>query len=301
MSRIEAILNPKAGPDSTVYNAIERVLREAGIDRCAIVGKDGSLDDLIKAAIESGADRVLVAGGDGTQQAAAAAFSQEDIGLGVIPSGSANVFATALGIPANPIDAARALSAPEAQTRLVDLGEVNGERFLVRFGLGWHAAMTLRTPSDLKARLGRWAYPWNALRIRMRLKHVTYRLKTDGEEREERGVCCIVANTGHLGAGELTFSPEINLTSGRLHVLVVRRASWKSVLAIMARVLASPLLGKTSAEQEFAGELHHWPASRVLIDCDPGQIAAFDGESYEGEFPAVVQVLPGALRVIVPE
>lgn len=115
----------------------------------------------VKRAIADGASLVISAGGDGTLRDVAAALAGTNVPLGVLPGGTANVFAAEAGIPTDPESAARVLVSGRA--RPFDLGILSvsgrGVRFLLFAGAGLDAAALHNTNPDLKRRAGPAARP----------------------------------------------------------------------------------------------------------------------------------------------
>ncbi|NNF02891.1 MAG: hypothetical protein HKN17_00385 [Rhodothermales bacterium] len=81
---------------------------------------------------------------------------------------------------------------------------------------------------------------------------------------------------------------------------VIRRASWLSVIALLIRAALPAAFHARTANRRGPGNVLEWPARSVRVDSRPEQVAAMDGEIYEGKFPAEVTVDPGALAVVVP-
>src|SRR4029077_7321531 len=142
-----------------------------------------------------------------------------EVPLAIIPAGTANLFATNLGIPSD-IEAAVAVGFHGARRR-VDLGRFNGERFAVMAGAGFDAAM-IRDAGEggLKERLGRVAYLWTGSE-NLRSKPFRAKISVDGATwYEGKASCILVGNLGRLFAGVEAFedaSPE----DGRLELGVV--------------------------------------------------------------------------------
>lgn len=297
---IHIILNPGSGPDDGHVDDVRAACEASGRHVLHVLEEGKAIGDVVRDAAGDGADLVVAAGGDGTVRSVAEAVLKLDLPMGIVPAGSANVFATDLGIPPDPEDALEVFERPSPTIRSVDVGRVNDILFLVRFGLGWHAEMTVHAPGQMKAFMGRWAYAYNAMRIRFRQKRVSYTIVSDGKERKERGVCCIVANTANLGIGNWRVSEDVDLSSGRLQVYVIRRASWLSVSRLLFRAALPATLHGGHGPRRGPGDVVEWPARRVRIESRPEQVAAMDGEVYDGGLPADVTVDPGALRIVVP-
>ena len=107
------------------------------------------LDRLSEEAIDEGQSAVFVIGGDGSVGTIAASLSGSDTALGVLPAGTANVWAKELGLRGvdwfhrQALDRAAAGLA-EPDVRLIDVGEINGRKFLLWGGVGLDAAVVSR-------------------------------------------------------------------------------------------------------------------------------------------------------------
>ena len=94
---------------------------------------------LARGAVEEGAAWVAVAGGDGSVEAVAGGLAGTNVPLGVIPCGTYNNFAKSVGLPEDPLEAARVVT--EGAERRVDVGYVNGRAFFECVGAGLDAAI----------------------------------------------------------------------------------------------------------------------------------------------------------------
>lgn len=126
-------------------------------------------------ALDAGCDLVITCGGDGTVRMAAQALRHTGVPLGIVPSGTANIFARNLLLPLRDRRAAVRI-ALHGSTAPVDLGgatlSVRGVEeehlFLVLTGIGNDAATVLGTDERLKQRLGWFAYAASAARHALR-------------------------------------------------------------------------------------------------------------------------------------
>ena len=99
-----------------MLNVLNTVFREAGIDWDVFITKDaGDAERLAREAAEAGVDAVVVYGGDGTVTEAAAGLVGTEVPLAILPGGTANAIALALGIPTD-LEAAAALLARNTAT-----------------------------------------------------------------------------------------------------------------------------------------------------------------------------------------
>jgi len=103
-------------------------------------------------------DLMVVAGGDGTVNYAVNAMKRKglDIPIGVIPAGTANDFAGAVGMSREPLEAARQIASGAVDR--VDVGRVNDLYFVNIFSFGIFTTTSQRTPDERKHKIGKLAY-----------------------------------------------------------------------------------------------------------------------------------------------
>ena len=125
--------------------------------------------ELARAAMGGGADCVAVLGGDGTLNEVVNALAGSDCAIAVLPGGSTNVFARTLGLPDDLRRAARATSDALASgwVHRIGLGSVNGRYFTFHTGVGFDAAIVERVEEHarLKRRLGHLLFVYSGVRL----------------------------------------------------------------------------------------------------------------------------------------
>ena len=144
----------------------------------------------VKRALDRGADLVFAWGGDGMVQRCVDVLAGSQADLAIIPAGTANLFATNLGIPKD-IPQAVALGL-HGQRHRFDVGRFNGERFAVMAGAGFDAAM-IKGAGGLKDRLGRVAYVISGTEnLRLLKAFGATRSRSTGQpgSRARRPACC---------------------------------------------------------------------------------------------------------------
>lgn len=118
----------------------------------------------VAAAAAAGFDTVVVCGGDGTIFDVLQSLAGSELPLGIIPFGTGNILAQNLGMPRNPVAAARRILSGKIQsTQLGKLtcrsgAETRSWYFAMSAGMGAHAAVMTATRRARKARVGRAAY-----------------------------------------------------------------------------------------------------------------------------------------------
>jgi diacylglycerol kinase family enzyme len=249
---------------------------------------------LIRRAVAAGAALVVVAGGDGTVRACAGELAGTGVPLAVVPLGTANLVARALGVPTR-VD--RALEvAFGGRDRLIDLGRVTGQAggiaFAAMAGIGLDAAVVEAAWPRVKRRLGWVAYAMAAV-PRLRWPASDFTIGVDGvAPLRRRARCVVVANAGLLPGG-FTLLPAARLDDGLLDVGVLAPDSGWDWLRLGARVLGGQVRAGGGRVEGGQGRLVEVGADRVL----PRQA---DGEVLVPARVLGVSVIPGALVLRLP-
>jgi diacylglycerol kinase family enzyme len=178
------------------------------------------LDD-VDAAVSARPTRLAVAGGDGSLAPVARRASRAGLELAVIPTGTANDFARAMGIPLD-TEAACELAVRGRSVRRVDLGLMDDRPFLNVASLGLPPAAARRA-SGLKGALGPLAYAAGALAAGLQAQPVECRVCGDGAELFAGAAWQVtVAGSGAFGAGS---SVEADPADGKLDLVVIEAGS----------------------------------------------------------------------------
>lgn len=296
------ILNPAAGTGRG-RERLRRVLRSElpGGELCETAAR-GDGRRLAEEAAREGCGTVVAAGGDGLAGEVAdgllAAGGRPR--LGILPIGTGNDLARALGVPMRPEAAARALAG--ARTRRIDAGwaapRVGGEgdpvprHFVNAVVAGFGARIQLQASTK---RLWRGAaYLREGLARLGDLRPHPVRVRVaDAEGEEELAEECylvVVANGGSMGGG-IRAAPGARLDDGLLDVVAVRVQS----LPALARTLSTVLFRRSLPE----GGTWRRRGRAVSIEADPPLWLNVDGEVV-GRGDVDLRALPGALRVLSP-
>ena len=130
--RIHVVINPAGGKNEPIFNVLNDIFREYGIDwDVSVTKKYGDAAQQAREAAVRGASIVAGYGGDGTQHEIANALAGSEVLLGVLPGGTGNGFAHELGLPQKLDEAARLLCT-SSRTRAIDVVRVGDEYFIQR-------------------------------------------------------------------------------------------------------------------------------------------------------------------------
>jgi diacylglycerol kinase family enzyme len=244
---------------------------------------------LTRQALAAGATVLVAVGGDGTVSACAQELAGGGVPLAIVPLGSANLTARALGIPRH-IGAALAAGLRGA-TRRIDLASVNGRLCTSMAGIGLDAAVVGATPERLKLRAGWPAYAAASAGVLL-ARPTEFAIRLDGGPplvRRARSV--VVGNCGLLPGG-FPILPDALLDDGLLDVGILAPAGLRGWLSVGYRCVA--------ASRRDDGQLERQRARQVEIQSAVPLPRQVDGEMLSPGDVLSAVVRPGALLVRVP-
>lgn len=240
-------------------------------------------------ALEAGADLVIAVGGDGTVRACAEVLAGTAVPLAIVPTGSANLTAKALGLPPRASAALRV--AFEGRERQIDLAVADGITFAAMAGIGLDAAVVGATSGVLKRAAGWTAYAAAAAGQMLRPR-TTFTIRLDGgEPLIRRAHCVTVGNSGALPGG-FVILPAARLDDGVLDVVVLAPAGPFGWADVGYRVLAG--------SRRDDARLERFQARTVEIGAQAELPRQVDGEMIAPARSLTVAVQHGAVSVRVP-
>lgn len=241
-------------------------------------------------AVRRGDDVVAVLGGDGTAHLAAQAVAGTATALAVLPSGSGNDLAAALGLPTDAVAAAEHVAAAlrSGRRRRIDVGRVaDGACFSTVLCTGFDASVNARA-NAMRWPAGPRRYDLAVLAELAALAPRPVRVQVGGRAVEFEAILVAVGNGPYYGGG-LRICPDATLTDGLLDVIAIAAVSRRRLL----RVFPSVRTGAHVHEPEVTV----LRGATVRIDGDPGWPVYADGEP-QGTLPVTVHSEPGALTVV---
>lgn len=229
----------------------------------------------------------VVVSGDGLIGAIGGALAGSDTPLGIVPGGRGNDLARVLGIPSEPEAAVATLAAGE--TRRIDVGEVNGERFLGIVSVGFDSEAN-QLANETRWLRGNLVYAYAGIRTLFGWKPARFTLRV-GEERERfTGYSVSVANNKAFGGG-MFVAPDADLADGEFDVVTVGEVGKLRFLSNLPKVFKG-----THVDED---EVRVFRAARLELSASRPFPVYADGEHLT-DLPAKLRVLPRALSVIVP-
>jgi diacylglycerol kinase (ATP) len=293
---VAVLANPTAG------RGRHRELLMAVVERLGACGHDVQLLDAgsaaeaeaaCHAAVTGGAAAVVAMGGDGTLHRALQAVAGTPVPFGVIPAGTGNDFASALGMPSDPLQAADQITAAlgEGRARHIDLARITTVDNQVRWFGG---VLAVGFDAIVNERANRMRWPRGPRRYDVaimvelaRLRPRRYTLLLDGEPRQLDAVLVAVGNTARYGGG-LRICPDADPMDGLLDIVVAGPIGRITVVRIKPRLYQG-----THLEHPM---LTSYRAREVAVSAE-GIVGYADGER-SAALPVTVTCVPAALRAL---
>jgi len=281
------LVNPTSGKGrgGRLLDPVADRLRLSGIDVDVVVGRDADeAFDRLRNRVAAGVDGVVAVGGDGLLNLALQVVAGTDVPLGIVPAGTGNDIARALGLALDDPVAAVDL-AVAGRTRPVDLGRASGRWFAGVLGSGFDSMVNERA-NRLTWPSGRSRYNLAILAELRTFKPVPYTLELDGETWQTEAMLVAVGNGPSYGGG-MRVCPDALLDDGLLDVTVLGPISKLEFLRVF------PTVYKGTHVDHPAVTVRR--AHQVSI-ASPGVTAYADGERVS-VLPVHIEAVPGALRV----
>ncbi|MFL5870278.1 MAG: diacylglycerol/lipid kinase family protein [Solirubrobacterales bacterium] len=283
------LVNPSAGGGRArrLLPEVEKHMRDRGLEHRTLATE--SVEHGRREAFTAAAagEVVTVMSGDGLIGQVGGALAGTPGTLAIIPGGRGNDLARVLGIPTEPGAAVDLLA--DGAAREIDVGEVNGSRFLGIASCGFDSDAN-RIANEARLIKGTLVYAYAAIRALVAWKPARFELRLDGTRREFMGFSVAAANSKAYGGG-MFVAPDAELDDGLLDVVTVADVSKLRALRGMPKVFKGTHIDDEYVRVERAAEL------RIEADRPFGVYA--DGD-HLADLPATVRLLPRALRVIAP-
>lgn len=295
-ARARIVANPMSGGAQSAAALRElaetaRWLTERGLPtELRLTRRAGHATELAREAAVAGLDMVIAAGGDGTVNDVIQALAGYRTALGVLPSGTVNVWAREMGIGLSAWDARETLL--HGVRRRVDLGRAGQRYFLMMAGIGFDAEVARRVERGRLKRFGLklLEYFTTVVLLSMTRDSDTIRITMGQRKRHAQALQVIIGNT-RLYGGALTFTRRAVADDGALDVVVIGSGGVFHRLSVLGRALLRlPAAGP---------RVRYERAQRLRLESKRPALVQVDGEVI-GYLPMTFSVAPLAISVIVP-
>ena len=288
------ILNPSAGSVRELDDLVKQIeqLPDAAVQ---MTTKAGSAARLARTALRNGCKMIVAAGGDGTLNEVINGI-QENSGqtrVGLIPLGTGNDFARTLGMPTALETALEVLRA--GHSRAIDLVRVTSDK--VRYFLnvsagGFSGLVDEKLTPEMKKTWGPLAYLRSAAAALPELRAYRTTLAFENTESLTLDLYNVVVANGRYVAGGTLIAPEASIDDGMLDIILIPKGSAAELALLAAQVVVGAHLSSEAVVFRRAAKL--------TVNSKPGMWFNVDGELVGNE-PACFEILPRALRFVVPK
>ena len=295
MKRARIILNPSSGRErgpehvDLLNSTLKRRYEDVAI---TVTAGDGDAERAAIAAAADDCQAIFVAGGDGTlnevMNGLASAGALDQVVVGVVPFGTGNDFAAALGIP---LETGAALVVVMAERELaVDLGEVNGRVFVNTSGGGFIAEVSVAVTPQLKTLAGRLAYLIGGAQALLEFDPVGASVTMEpGAVHVNRPLYAFaVCNSRLIGGGRL-IAPDAVIDDGLLDVCLIEAMSALEFVALARKV--------ADGDHVKDPRVFYFQAASVAIELERPVNVNTDGEVFR-DVRCRYRVLPRAGRFL---
>lgn len=291
------IWNPASGDGRRLGDripAIRALLAERGFDvSVAPTTAPGHATALAAEACRaSGCDVVFGMGGDGTLREIAVGLIGTGAPLAILPGGTANVLALALGVPAHPLKAAalyRSAGDGPLAVRELDVGVAAGIPFLMMVTVGVDAAILRRATQPAKARFGRLAVGAQALAAIREYGSPAHTVVAG--DRRATGSFLAISNIRYYG-GPFEITPRADPLDGVLDFAVFSGSGRFAMLGLALDVVTGTHLSR--------GDFVTWKSAAGRIEGEGPVWVQLDGDPMRFTLPIEIALAPERLKILMP-
>ena len=254
-----------------------------------MTGSQGEAIDVV-ARTAPQVDLVVCCGGDGTFNETITGLlrSGVDIPIGYIPAGSTNDFAASMKLSTNVMQAARDIV--EGQPIAYDVGKFGDRYFSYVASFGAFTRASYATPQSIKNALGHTAYVLEGITELSQIRKEHVRMELDGEVVEDDFIFGAISNSTSVG-GVLNLDPSlVNMSDGKLEVLLIRVPRDLVELAECIKAVQS--------QQFNCSVITFRSAEKIKVFSNPLMPWTLDGEREEGHIHVDVENVHLAIRLI---
>lgn len=303
MRRACLVYNPISGryPSSILAERAATLLRQNGWEIAIEQSHSGPhVTELSHWAANKGLDAFFVLGGDGSVNLAAGGLIHSDTALGVLPAGTANVWAqelglTSLGRPRQTCVEESALRLAGASVRRVDVGICNDRPFLLWAGVGLDAFVVhrLEPRSRLEKYLSIPSYALKAAWSASLWHGMNLKVAVDGSEIHGHYLLGVVTNIRRYAGGLAILSPQAHLDDGVMDFWLFKGDNMADTVQVALELVAG--------RHTHSGQVQRFPFRELCLESGLPMFVQLDGEPYSSDAGIKIKVAAAALPVLVPQ
>ncbi len=297
MQKILIIYNPNSGSKNSldIANKLKAILDQKKVTTSvyATTGDD-DFEKLIRDHMNNGFDTVAGLGGDGTatQIVNAIATFENRPNILLIPTGTTNNLARALGLNLNVDKYLSIIEQKELEPKEIDVGKINDDYFISTVSVGSIPEMAWKTNEEHKEKFGSLGYILDSFQVLNEEKTFDIQLKADGKEQLIENVTLMIVGVSNSVFGIQTFFEKAEIDDGYLHLYLLKQGD----LLTKMGTLVKDVLPKD--QNNIDDNSYTTKFKEAVIDSNVTLNFALDGE--KGPLmPARIEVLPKHLTFYI--
>ncbi len=289
--KVLVVFNPVSGLKAlrTIPETIKQFLEEQSIEYYWMDTTSEPVQKLLEQDFDNSFDRIIVIGGDGTIRGVADFVIEKDLDvpIGIVPQGSGNVLAAALGLLIFPLKKSLAF-ALEGKPQSFDVMRVNGRyTALIAAGQGYDTVFVKGASRTLKNRIGILAYGYSFVRTIMHCKTHEYEITVDGVPYHASGVQAEIFNV--LPFSNIVLFTDVSSQDGLLNLVVFSpRSPWKYMKGFASFLRSN---------REWKPHVSRFKGKVITVKQEKGNAIHFDGEIVEAK-ELIAEVLSDRIQII---
>ncbi|AYF53539.1 YegS/Rv2252/BmrU family lipid kinase [Clostridium botulinum C] len=290
MNKVKFIYNPYSG-ENAIIAEIDNVImihqKYGYIVEPFRISKESNLKDALKN-IDDSFKYILVAGGDGTVDSLVNCMKslKIDLPIGILPVGTANDFAKAIGISRNIKKACEQILNSEPIP--LDLGKINDKYFINVASTGLFTDVSQKTDVNLKNTIGKLAYYVKGIEQIPSFRKLKIKVTSDHMEFDDNMYLMLVFNGKTAGNFHLAYKAD--LTDGLLDVIIVKAGMIKDIIGLFIKILKGEHL-------EGIRGITYFKTDKLTIECYEDIVTDIDGERGP-DFPVTIRCIKGGIKVL---
>ena len=250
-------------------------------------------------AAQEGMDALFIVGGDGTMNHALPGLIGSQTALGVLPAGTANVWAQELGLASlswtrwNAIQYSASLLA-QGLVYEVDVGECNGHPFLLWAGVGLDGYIVHRIEprNRWEKNLAVLHYGASAIWYASQWRGMNIRIEADGHAVDGHYLMVLASNITLYAGGLLHLSHENRLDDGQMELWMLEGESMGDTIQRVWEL--------TAGQKDGSEQIRKLAFKQLILESDSTLYVQLDGEPWPVSGKIEIRLKPKALRVLVP-
>jgi diacylglycerol kinase (ATP) len=251
-----------------------------------------------EAASDDRYDVIIGGGGDGTINEVLSGMVGSSKELAILPWGTGNVFAREMNIPLQTLKACKLIR--KGSSLPIDIARCNDRYFFLMFSAGFDAYSIKHTETmRVKRIFGGLSYVLGSLKAFASYSYPEINITMD-DGRTDSGSFLLVSNTSRY-AMYFTITPDANPVDGMLDVYLFKEAgSWNMIKLSIQVILTMFSANARKKEKLFLKRQSFYRCKSVSVSSREPVITQLDGD-LSSELPANLEVVPGAVNVILPK